>query len=81
MSGMTKVECRMPKEFQMTDDELLRPKPVIPSEVDESRGEIFRTIPRDPSTPNAFGAQDDSDFGIRASSFLRHSSFVIRHYV
>ena len=78
----------------MTNDELLRPKPIIPSEVEAvtqrtksarpgfpSRGETFRTIPRDPSTPNAFGAQDDSDFGIRASSFLRHSSFVIRHYV
>jgi len=75
----------------MTNDELLRPKPVIPSEVEAvtqrtksarpgfpSQGESSTAIRRDPSTPLP-SAQDDCDFVIRASSFIRHSSFVIRH--
>jgi len=87
----------------MTNDKLLNPKPVIPSdlsavalakaEVEAAthrkksarrgfpfRGETLRSIRRAPSTTLRF-AQDDSDFGIRASSFIRHSPFVIRHYV
>jgi hypothetical protein len=39
---------------------------VIPSEVEEPRGEIYMMIPRDPSP----FAQDDD-------SFIRHSCFVI----
>ena len=64
----------------MTHDELLRIKPVIPNELEESRGVSVTAIRRDPSTPIRF-AQDDCFFGIRASSFIRHSSSVIRHYV
>jgi hypothetical protein len=75
---MTKHEGRMTKEVQMTNDKLLNPKPVIPSEVEESRGKIFGTIQRDPSTALR-SAQHGSDFGIRVSSLIRHSSFVIRH--
>jgi hypothetical protein len=67
-------------EFQITNDELINRQPVIPSEVEESRGKTFMTIQRDPLTTLRF-AQDDSDFGIRASSFIRYLSFVIRHYV
>jgi hypothetical protein len=55
----------------MTNDELRNPKAVIPSEVEESRGETLRAIRRAPSTPLRF-AQDDCDFVIRASSFIRH---------
>jgi hypothetical protein len=74
MKGMTKHECRM------TNDELMNPNAVIPSEVEESRGETLTTIRRDPSTPLRF-AQDDCVFVIRTSSFIGHSSLVIRHYV
>jgi hypothetical protein len=35
-------------------------------------------LQEDPSTPTAFGAQDDSIF-VRHSSFVIGSSFVIRH--
>jgi hypothetical protein len=65
-------------EFQITNDELTNRQAVIPSEVEESRGKIFGTIQRDPSTALR-SAQDGSDFGIRVSSLIRHSSFVIRH--
>src|SRR5437016_2216757 len=34
---------------------------VIPSEVEGSRGDILKAESRDPSTPKAFGAQDDSE--------------------
>jgi hypothetical protein len=73
MRGMT-------NEVQMTNDELMNPKAVIPSEVEESRGETLRAIRPDPSTPLRF-AQDDCVFVIRTSSLIRHSSLVIRHYV
>jgi hypothetical protein len=64
----------------MTNDEGMNRKPVIPSEVEESRSETLSAIRRAPSTPLR-SAQDDCDFVIRHSEFLRHSSLVIRHYV
>ena len=49
----------------------MNPKAVIPSEVEESRGETLRAIRWDPSTPLQF-AQDDCVFVIGTSSFIRH---------
>jgi hypothetical protein len=69
----------MTNDELMTNDEGMNQKAVIPSEVEESRGEILKEIPRDPSTALR-SAQDDCDFDFRASSFFRHS-FGIRHYV
>ncbi len=42
-------------------------------------GETSQAAPRDPSTALRF-AQDDLASVIRPSSFIRHSSFVIRHF-
>ena len=60
----------------MTNNE---PATVIPSEVEEAGRNYFFVTHRDPSTPLRF-AQDDLASVIRASSFIRHSSFVIRHF-
>ncbi|HEV2095535.1 MAG TPA: hypothetical protein VGQ82_03445, partial [Chthoniobacterales bacterium] len=42
---------------------LFRNQSVIPSAVEGSRGESLKVTPRDPSTPNDFGAQDDNGRG------------------
>jgi hypothetical protein len=57
----------------MTNDEIAT---VIPSEVEESLGNAFwhRT-----EMPRLGLAHDDWSFVIRASTFLRHSTFDIRH--
>ena len=66
----------MTTELVMTNDERAA---VIASEVEESRDNYFSVMYRDPSTPRCF-AQDDSIIVIRPSSFLRHLSFVLRHF-
>ena len=71
---MTKHECRMPNEARMTNEDNLT---VIPSEVEESRGETeeqFRGILRlrFASLRMTIGY---SDFVIISSFVIRHSSF------
>ncbi|PYJ72847.1 MAG: hypothetical protein DME75_03345, partial [Verrucomicrobia bacterium] len=50
---------------------------VIPSEVEESRDETSKVTPRDPSTPKAFGAQDEHvDLSmVDAASFAAHKFY------
>ncbi|MFZ0915262.1 MAG: cysteine desulfurase family protein [Candidatus Udaeobacter sp.] len=50
---------------------------VIPSEVKQSRDAVSGLIPRDPSTPKAFGAQDDDvDLSlVDAASFAAHKFY------
>ncbi|MGA7274816.1 MAG: cysteine desulfurase family protein [Candidatus Udaeobacter sp.] len=50
---------------------------VIPSEVKQSRDAASRLMPRDPSTPKAFGAQDDGvDLSlVDAASFAAHKFY------
>jgi cysteine desulfurase len=49
--------------------------PVIPSEVEESRNASSKVTPRDPSTPKAFGAQDDIGSLVDAASFAAHKFY------
>jgi len=46
-------------QFKARIREAVKKKRVIPSEVEESGRKRSNLTPRDPSTPNAFGAQDD----------------------
>ena len=50
---------------------------VIPSEVEESRDDIPKVTPREPSTPKAFGARDDGDLLslVDAASFAAHKFY------
>ncbi len=48
---------------------------VIPSEVEESRDGTSKVTPRDPSTPKAFGAQDDIGSLVDAASFAAHKFY------
>src|SRR6266511_1576878 len=48
---------------------------VIPSEVEESRDAASKVTPRDPSTPKAFGAQDDVGSLVDAASFAAHKFY------
>ena len=49
--------------------------PVIPSEVEKSRNASSKVTPRDPSTPKAFGAQDDIGSLVDAASFAAHKFY------
>ncbi len=51
--------------------------PVIPTEVEESRDATLKVMQRGPSTPKAFGAQDDTDFLslVDAASFAAHKFY------
>src|SRR5207247_540733 len=48
---------------------------VIPSEVEESRDRTSKVTSRDPSTPKAFGAQDDIGSLVDAASFAAHKFY------
>jgi cysteine desulfurase len=48
---------------------------VIPSDVEESRDATPKVTPRDPSTPKAFGAQDDIGSLVDAASFAAHKFY------
>jgi bifunctional non-homologous end joining protein LigD len=55
-----RVEDQSPtSQFKARIRQAIKKKRVIPSEVEESRRKTSSVISRDPSTPKAFGAQDD----------------------